>query len=190
MSRNEELLSNEVILVDTNDQVIGTAEKLQAHQLGMLHRAFSIFVYRIQGLGSEIEFLLQQRHQNKYHCGGLWTNTCCSHPRLNEGIVEAGQRRLKEELGFTLPLMPIGSFQYHATFSNGLIENEFDHVLLGEYQGKFQGEFFNFNEKEIQDLKWMSLTELEAELTHSEHLYTPWLKPALNIVSEYLCCKS
>ncbi len=184
----------EVILVDTQDQVIGTAEKLKAHQLGMLHRAFSIFIYRIQGLGSEIEFLLQQRHQNKYHCGGLWTNTCCSHPRLHEGIIEAGQRRLKEELGISLPLISIGSFQYQATFTNGLIENEFDHVLLGEYLGEPspQSESFNFDfdEKEIQDLKWMSLTQLEAELAHSEHLYTPWLKPALKIVSEYLCCKS
>lgn len=170
-----------VVLVDSNDTVIGTAEKLKAHQEGLLHRAFSIFVYR--KTDQTIEFLLQQRNSEKYHCGGLWTNTCCSHPKPNESTLLAAKRRLKEEMSLDLPLTLVGSFLYHATFENGLIEHEFDHVLLGEYQD----EPFCFEPSEIQDICWMTLEDLLSDLAKTPERYTPWLKPALNIVKEELC---
>src|SRR5262245_48260979 len=109
-------IQESVILVDEQDQILGTEEKIRAHELGLLHRAFSVFVYR--KTKNDVELLLQQRHFEKYHCGGLWTNTCCSHPRLSETIVEAAERRLKEEMSLTLPLTPIGNFIYRAAFSN------------------------------------------------------------------------
>src|SRR5688500_14875256 len=114
-------MEEHVILVDKQDTMLGVEEKIKAHQLALLHRAFSVFVYRKQA--GSIEFLLQQRHKNKYHSGGLWTNTCCSHPRVGESIVFAGERRLKEEMSVQVPLIPVGSFQYFTKFENGLTEH-------------------------------------------------------------------
>ena len=173
-----------MVLVDEQDQVLGVEEKLKAHQLGLLHRAFSVFIYRKCLEDKEtVEFLLQQRHVDKYHCGGLWTNTCCSHPRLNEDIVLAGQRRLKEEMSIDLPLRKVGSFKYKAIFENGLTEHEFDHVLVGEYDGL---QPIVLDPNEAQDYRWISKERLLRELDlYAEH-YTPWLKQALNLVLEDL----
>jgi isopentenyl-diphosphate delta-isomerase type 1 len=172
---------DQVILVDSNDQVIGVAEKMKAHQEGLLHRAFSIFIYKIQN--DTIEFLLQQRHIKKYHSGGLWTNTCCSHPRPDEDIILAGQRRLKEELSLSRPLKKGGSFEYRAIFENGLIEHELDHILIGEYQG----EPYAFDPKEIQAIEWMTVDQIKQKLIESPHIFTPWFQQAFHIACEELC---
>src|SRR3989344_7340032 len=117
-----------IILVDENDNQIGIEEKIKAHLDGKLHRAFSIFVFNNKG-----ELLIQQRALDKYHSAGLWTNTCCSHPKPEEQIIEAGHRRLKEEMEFDCELNEAFSFKYKAVFDNGLTENEYDHVLIGYY---------------------------------------------------------
>lgn len=169
-----------VVLVDERDQVLGLAEKMHAHQNGLLHRAFSVFILRKRN--QLFEVLLQQRHADKYHCGALWTNTCCSHPRENEDILEAGQRRLLEEMGLDIKLAVLDSFTYRAEFSNGLVEHEYDYVLLGYYHG----EKINLNPEEVQDYCWVSIAELQQRLINEPALYTPWLQPALNVVQEYV----
>src|SRR5690348_5807899 len=118
----------QVVLVNEEDQEVGTMEKMEAHRRGVLHRAFSVFIFNKQG-----EMLLQQRAQEKYHSGGLWTNACCSHPRPGEEVSEGAGRRLVEELGFETELQPVFNFVYKANFENGLIEHEFDHVYFGTY---------------------------------------------------------
>jgi isopentenyl-diphosphate delta-isomerase len=173
-----------MVLVDEQDRVIGVEEKLKTHQLGLLHRAFSVFIYRKNPENpNSIEFLLQQRHIDKYHCGGLWTNTCCSHPRLDEDIVLAGQRRLKEEMSLEVKLKKVGHFIYRAHFENGLIEHELDHVLVGEYDGL---QPIVLDPTEAQDFRWVSIERLQQELDlYAEH-YTPWFKPAFDLVLEDL----
>jgi len=131
-----------------------------------------------------IEFLLQQRQKDKYHCGGLWTNACCSHPRLEEEIVLAGQRRLKEELSIEVSLKKVGTFHYKAQFENGLTEHELDHVLIGEYDTRFP---IVLDPLEVQDFRWMTLEQIKNELSLQSKQYTPWFKPALNLVLEDLC---
>ena len=121
----------QVILVDVNDRQIGIMEKMKAHQQGSLHRAFSVFIFNKKG-----EMLLQQRALNKYHSGGLWTNACCSHPLPGEETIAAAKRRLQEELGFEIPVEKVFDFVYKADFDNGLTEHEFDHVYVGEFEGK------------------------------------------------------
>lgn len=163
-----------VILVDKNDQEIGTAEKLKAHVDGLCHRAFSIFIIHKD---ADIQILLQQRALQKYHSPGLWTNTCCSHPRPGEDILTAGQRRLREEMGIETVLKWVGCFHYIAHFDNGLIENEVDHVLIGNVADKT----FQVNPKEVHDYRWISLPELKKELALLPEKFTPWLKQALVI---------
>jgi len=167
-----------VILVNESDQPIGLEEKLKAHELGLLHRAFSIFIFRHNGS----EVLMQQRHLQKYHCGGLWTNTVCSHPREGEATIEAAHRRLQEEIGIQTSLQSVGQFIYRAELSNGLIEHELDHVFIGEYDGDIS----KFNRDEIAELKWMTIAELEHEFNSHIECYTPWLKQALNIAKKAL----
>jgi len=163
-----------VILVDENDTPLGTAEKLEAHQKGLCHRAFSVFIFRKSPV---VELLLQQRAKEKYHSPGLWTNTCCSHPRLDEDILEAGKRRLFEELGFHANLTHAGQFHYIAHFNNGLTENELDHVLVGT----FSGEPIQPDPLEVGAYRWITPQNLEKELAaHPEH-FTPWLKKAFDI---------
>lgn len=169
-----------VILVDQHDNQLGTEEKLRAHSLGLLHRAFSVFVLREHN--GETEVLLQQRAADKYHCGNLWTNTCCSHPRDGEDILAAAERRLVEEMGLHKTLQVIGNFTYRAEFANGLVEHEFDHVLIGYYAG----ENFTVNTAEVQAHKWISLTALYIDLQQNASAYTPWLKGALNIVQQHI----
>lgn len=170
----------DVILVDKNDKPIGTAEKMRAHQEGSLHRAFSVFI--LDHSKKPITVLLQQRHPDKYHAGSLWTNTCCSHPEPKETVQQAGERRLKEELGFTVPLTEIGVFTYRAEFANGLIEHEIDHVLVGEYDETIS---IHANPKEIINTRWLSLAEAKKEAELHPEKYTPWFLQALNMVIQH-----
>lgn len=172
----------QVILVDPKDSVVGVEEKLKAHRLGLLHRAFSVFIYRETENG--IEFLLQKRHPAKYHSGGLWANACCGHPRPQEEIAEGATRRLFEELSIKVPLKVLGSFIYRAEFENGLIEHELDYVLIGECEF---GSSFSADPEEIAECRWLSVSALEEELNSFPHHFTPWFKPALTVVLEKTC---
>jgi isopentenyl-diphosphate Delta-isomerase len=158
----------EVILVDQNDVQTGIIEKMEAHRLGLLHRAFSIFIFNSGG-----EFLLQQRAMEKYHNGGLWTNTCCSHPLPGEVLMEAASRRLSEEMGFTTRLSPVFSFIYKTCFSNGLSEHEFDHVFTGIYDGPM-----NPDPAEVNDFRYIALPALEEWMESSPLDFTHWFKIA------------
>ena len=155
-----------VILVDENDQPIGQMEKQAAHVTPHLHRAFSVFVFNSKG-----ELLLQQRAFSKYHSPGLWTNTCCSHPRAGETTLEAASRRLMEEMGMVCDLREVYTFIYKAPVGQGLTEHEFDHVLIGRSDA-----IPNLNAEEVASWKYMSLDDLKEDLLlHPEH-YTEWFK--------------
>jgi isopentenyl-diphosphate delta-isomerase len=159
-------MKEEVILVDTNDVPLGTMPKMEAHEKAILHRAFSVFI-----LNKEGQLMLQQRALSKYHSPGLWTNTCCSHQRLGETNIEAGTRRLQEEMGFKTPLKELFSFVYKATFDNGLTEHEFDHVILGYYDSEPI-----INHEEVTNWKWMNLEEIKKEIKTTPDNYTAWFK--------------
>jgi isopentenyl-diphosphate delta-isomerase type 1 len=179
-------MNEEVILVNEQDQVMGTGEKLFVHKTGQLHRAFSVFLYRRVAERSEtVEWLLQQRSADKYHCGSLWTNSCCSHPRPNESILDAAERRLWEELRLSAVLWPAGHFIYRAPFDNGLIEHEFDHVLIGECAV----DTVDFNSLEIQQCRWLTteavLTEYALQATH----FTPWFMLAFRHILDNIPLK-
>ena len=165
-----------VILVNELDEQIGTLEKMKAHELGLLHRAFSVFIFNDRG-----EMLLQQRALTKYHSGGLWTNSCCSHPRPNEPSLDAAVRRLQEELGFTTPLQKIFDFQYKAPFDNGLTEHEFDHVFAGNYSGKIAP-----NCDEVQDFVYLPVGEIEISINQYPDKYTAWFCIAFPKVKRWL----
>jgi len=158
------------VLVDENDNVLGTEEKLLTHQKGLLHRAFSAFIFNDKN-----ELLLQKRAESKYHSAGLWTNTCCSHPQPNETIIEAGERRLMEELNFTTSLQPVFTFIYKANLENNLIEHELDHVLIGKYN-----ELPVANEEEVSECRFVSLEELKEEIALHPEKFTAWLKIILD----------
>ena len=155
-----------VILIDKLDNQIGTMPKMEAHQKAILHRAFSVFILNEKG-----ELMLQQRAHDKYHSPSLWTNTCCSHQREGEENVEAGKRRLKEEMGFTTDLKELFHFIYQAPFDNGLTEHELDHVLLGYYQGTPK-----INKLEVANWKWMSIQNISESLKTNPQEYTIWFK--------------
>ncbi len=157
-------MEEKVILVDTNDEPIGLMEKMEAHRLGLLHRAFSVFV-----LNSKNEIMLQQRAAHKYHSPLLWTNTCCSHQRAGESNLEAGSRRLFEEMGFTTPLKEHFHFIYKAPFDNGLTEHELDHVMVG-----YSDEEPNVNPDEVESWKWMSIEAVKADMQENPNEYTAW----------------
>ena len=169
-------MPTEVILVDEQDNELGVAEKLVAHQQALCHRAFSIFV--IRQAEDKTEVLLQRRHPDKYHCGGLWTNACCSHPAPGESTITAGERRLHEEMGFAVQLKEMGVFHYMAEFENGLTENEVDHVLLGEYND----EKIAPNMDEVAEWAWIELDTLYNNLACNSKQYTPWLRKALQFI--------
>lgn len=166
-----------VVLVDRNDNETGKEEKLKAHKNGLLHRAFSVFLFREKN--NRIQLLLQQREKNKYHCGGLWANTCCSHPRHGESVTDAGKRRLVEEMGIQLKasLTDVGSFHYKAAFDNGLIEHEIDHVLVGA----FDSDSIPFNPHEVETVRWVTPDELDDEYQKHPERFTPWLMPAFTL---------
>ena len=173
-------ITPQVILVDENDNAIGTAEKMSAHVKGLRHRAFSVFI--VNRIDNEWEVLLQQRAWNKYHSQGLWTNTCCSHPNPEEDIISAAERRLQEEFGFTLPLHVVGKFHYIAHLKENLIENEVDHVLIG--YGK--PAVIQPNPEEIVAYRWCALSELKIALQQKPEDYTAWLREALRLVEQAL----
>lgn len=155
-----------VILVNENDQQIGLMPKMEAHEKGLLHRAFSVFVFN-----NNNELLLQQRAADKYHSPLLWTNTCCSHQRNGESNIEAGKRRLQEEMGFVCELKEVTSFMYKAPFDNGLTEHEFDHVMVGYYN-----EQPVINKQEVENYKWMELTAVKDDINENPQNYTAWFK--------------
>lgn len=155
-----------VILVDREDNPVGMLPKMEAHEKGVLHRAFSVFILNQKG-----ELMLQQRALHKYHSPALWTNTCCSHQREGEENLQAGTRRLEEEMGFSVPLEELFSFIYKAPFDNGLTEHELDHVMLGYYEG-----IPEINSDEVNAWKWMSLNEIASDLTVNPESYTVWFK--------------
>ena len=158
--------NNKLILVNEQDQWIGTIDKMAAHQKGLLHRAFSVFI-----LNKEGEMLLQQRAATKYHSPGLWTNACCSHPAPGEEVMGAAARRLKEELGFACSLSPLYVFQYKAYVGEGLWEHELDHVFYGHYEG-----IITPNPEEAQATRYVALGDIEAELAaHPDH-FTAWFR--------------
>ena len=158
------MVEEKVVLVDLQDQQVGTMGKLEAHQKAVLHRAFSIFV-----LNSSKELLLQQRAFGKYHSPGLWTNTCCSHQREGESNLEAGNRRMIEEMGMTVSLKELFTFVYKAHFDNGLTEHELDHVMVG-----YSNEDPKINTDEVESFKWMSLEALKKDLVKNPEDYTVW----------------
>lgn len=166
-----------VILVDANDNPIGTAEKIHAHRQSLCHRAFSVFIARQR---PHLEFLLQQRAAGKYHSPHLWTNTCCSHPRPHEDIITAAQRRLKEEMNLTTSLKVIGKFHYIAHFNNGLTENEIDYVLIGT----IEEEIIQPNPAEVAAYRWISLARLKKELMEQSAQFTPWLRQVVEIIEK------
>ncbi|MFZ1694350.1 MAG: isopentenyl-diphosphate Delta-isomerase [Flavobacteriales bacterium] len=174
---NEAITAEEqVVLVNERDEAIGTMGKLRAHQEGALHRAFSVFLFDDQG-----RLLLQQRAAGKYHSAGLWTNTCCSHPRAHETIVDAAKRRLQEEMGIAAELEQRFNFIYRAALDNGLQEHELDHVLFGRFAGPATPEA-----SEVADWKYISPDTLDEDLRNHPERYTVWLRECWQRVREEL----
>jgi isopentenyl-diphosphate delta-isomerase len=159
-------MEEKVILVNENDEQIGLMEKIEAHEKALLHRAFSVFVYNDKN-----EVMIQQRALSKYHSPGLWTNTCCSHQKEGETNVEAGKRRLMEEMGFQTDLKEVTSFIYKAPFDNGLSEHEYDYILVGHYN-----EEPKINPDEVASWKWMSLEDIKKDINNHPEKYTAWFK--------------
>lgn len=156
----------QVVLVNERDEKIGLMPKQEAHVKGVLHRAFSVFIFNDKN-----ELMLQQRAFEKYHTPGLWANTCCSHQRDGESSVEAGKRRLMEEMGFTTDLKETTTFIYKAPFDNGLTEHELDHILVGSYEADPE-----VNPEEVASWKWMELEKVRDDIKTNPDIYTPWFK--------------
>ena len=160
------MIEDKVILVDVNDNQIGLMSKLEAHEKGVLHRAFSVFIFNNNG-----ELMLQKRALTKYHSPGLWTNTCCSHQREGESNIYSAKRRLSEEMGFVTELQEKTSFIYKAKFDNGLIEHELDHIIVGNYN---QSPIIN--SFEVDSWKWMSMEDIKNNIKDQPYNYTAWFK--------------
>ena len=169
-----------VILVTPDDQPVGRMEKMEAHRKGVLHRAFSVFLFNAKG-----KTLLQQRAADKYHSPLLWTNTCCSHPREGESVVEAANRRVFEELGIVpeviADLHSDFHFVYRAEFDNGLIEHELDHVLVGRFAGEC-----HLNSEEVAAVKWIAMDTLFLDVEEHPDQYTAWFKIILAEYAKHL----
>lgn len=163
----------QVVLVDRQNRKIGVEEKLVAHKKGLLHRAISIFIFNSKG-----ELLLQQRAKNKYHSAGLWSNTVCSHPAPGESFAHAAHRRLEEEMGFDCKLKKLYCFIYQTEFDNGLSENEYDCVFVGEFNGQPKP-----NPVEVAAYRWQNLDDLKQDILKHGDIYTFWLKLALEQVA-------
>lgn len=159
-------MAEQVILVDENDNEIGLMEKMEAHRKGLLHRAFSVFV-----MNSDGKLMIHQRALHKYHSGGLWTNTCCSHPRKGEKVEDAAHRRLMEEMGFDCPIEKKFDFIYKSELDQGLTEHEFDHLFIGHYNDEP-----NINPDEVADWKWVNIDELRQDIEANPEIYTEWFK--------------
>lgn len=172
----ENLKEENVILVDLDNNQIGTMPKMEAHEKAVLHRAFSVFVMNNKG-----EIMLQQRASHKYHSPLLWTNTCCSHQRVGETNIQAGKRRLQEEMGFVTELNELFSFIYKAPFDNGLTEHELDHVMMGGYDKEP-----NINIEEVADWKWMKPQDIKNDILEHSGNYTAWFKIIFEKFYDYL----
>jgi isopentenyl-diphosphate Delta-isomerase len=166
------MVKDYVVLVDEKDNDIGVMEKIEAHQKGLLHRAFSVFIFN-----DNQELLIQQRAITKYHSAGLWTNTCCSHPRPNETIKDAANRRLFEEMGMSCDLTIKTHFIYKTSFENGLMEHELDYVLLGNTNQNPV-----INKEEVENFKWISISDVKKHINSHPDLYTSWFKIAMEKV--------
>ena len=166
----------QVILVNENDEPIGLMNKMEAHEKAVLHRAFSVFV-----LNDNNEVMLQQRAHHKYHSPLLWTNTCCSHQRAGETNIEAGKRRLFEEMGFEVELKELFHFIYKAPFDNGLTEHELDHVMIGYYSGEPV-----INDDEVESWKWMTIEAIKEDMIVNPEAYTVWFKIIFDEFYHYL----
>ena len=164
------MVNENVVLVDRNDNPIGLMEKIEAHRRGLLHRAFSVFI-----IDDASRLLLQKRSQTKYHSPGLWTNTCCSHPRNGEIIIDAANRRLMQEMGMSANLKHMFSFIYRAEFDNGLIEHEFDHVFIGKSNSDPV-----INPDEVCEWKWTEIKKIKKDIIENSHHYTEWFKIIFN----------
>ncbi len=176
-ARGELRTKNEtVVLVNPQDQAIGTMEKMEAHRKGRLHRAFSFFIFNSKG-----EWLLQQRAHEKYHSGGLWTNACCSHPRSEESAASAATRRLQEEMGLYCQAKPLFHFIYRSEFSNDLIEHELDHVCIG-----YSDQLPVPNPQEEVTYRYLATAELEAEMKASPENFTVWFRICFQQVKDKL----
>jgi isopentenyl-diphosphate delta-isomerase len=168
-------MEEQVILVDQEDVPRGQMDKMEAHEKGLLHRAFSVFIFN-----SKRELLLQQRALSKYHSGGLWTNTCCSHPRIGESNIHAARRRLKEEMGMDCDMSYLFKFTYRAEFEDGLTEHEVDHVFFGS-----SDELPVINPDEVETFKYMDLDTLALDIDVNPSAYTPWLRICLDKVVKH-----
>jgi isopentenyl-diphosphate delta-isomerase len=166
--------------VDTADRELGTMEKMEAHEKAALHRAFSVFIFNDRG-----ELMLQQRAAHKYHSPLLWTNTCCSHQRQGESNIEAGKRRLREEMGFEVDLDKKFHFVYKAEFDNGLTEHELDHVMVGYYNGEP-----TINTEEVASWKWINMEVLQQDMKDHPQNYTAWFKIIFDRFVEFLTKQS
>jgi len=166
----------ELILVNELDEPVGIMEKMEAHEKGLLHRAFSVFIFNARG-----EMLLQQRAPLKYHSAGLWTNACCSHPRPGEDTRDAAMRRLQEELGFSAGLKKAFDFTYRAEFDNGLTEFEFDHVFVGSFDGMIHPD-----KREVSDYCYRDLDEIRADLGSQPAKYTTWFQLAFPLLEKWI----
>lgn len=165
-----------VILVDERDKEIGVMAKMEAHEKGALHRAFSIFIFNDKN-----EMLIHQRAKGKYHNGGLWTNACCSHPLPGESVIDAANRRLKDEMGFNTKLEHIFEFTYTAQFENGLTENEFDHVFIGNHSGAIYPD-----PEEVSDYSYVAISQIRKMVEKEPNVFTVWFKLALPRVEEFM----
>lgn len=165
---------DELILVDELDKPIGKMDKQRVHEQGLLHRAFSVFLFNGKG-----ELLLQQRAAHKYHSAGLWSNTCCSHPRFGETLENAVPRRMEEEMGMRCDSKFVFSFVYRADFDNGLTEHEFDHVYFAISDAEPR-----INKEEVGDYKYMSMDDLEKDIERNPDRYTAWFRICLPRVRE------
>lgn len=172
-------MKNEVILVNNDDTPVGTMEKLEAHQKGLLHRAISIFIFNTNG-----QLLIQKRADHKYHSGGLWTNTCCSHPAPGELSLNAAHRRLGEEMGMQADLYFGFSFSYRCEFDNGLVEHEFDHTYFG-----VSDELPMINTDEASEYKYMYLHDIIKDIETNDDSYTEWFKICIHKVKEHVANK-
>jgi isopentenyl-diphosphate delta-isomerase len=165
-----------VVLVNEQDEFIGTMEKMEAHEKGLLHRAFSVFIFNDQG-----EMLIQRRALKKYHSGGLWTNACCSHPFPNEDVHHAAERRTNEELGIQIELTKAFSFTYKAALDNGLTEYEFDHVFIGKFNGPLAP-----NQDEVGDYAYLDINYLQSHIKQFPGKYTIWFQIAFPMLKDYM----
>lgn len=169
-------MEEQVVVVSENDEILGLMEKMNAHENGILHRAFSVFLFNDKG-----EMLLQKRASGKYHSPNQWTNAVCSHPKIDETYLEGAQRRLNEELGITANLTEKFSFIYKADVGQNLWEHELDHVFTGNYEGNFA-----LNEQEVSEVRYISMQQLDEEMNANPENFTEWFKIILKEYKDHL----